>query len=88
VSFENGTIPMSGLGLFEELHTHVVEKRILEGDIVILLSDGVYSKIKKSEILHIVDNNDIPFDKKAKSLLEFANSRGNLDNQAALFLQF
>ncbi len=88
ITYEQGTIPMSGLGLFEDLHTHVVERRILAGDLVILMSDGIYSKVKLNEVLHTIENKEIHFDKKAKLLMDLSNQRGNLDNQTLVLLQF
>lgn len=82
------TIPMSGFGLFDDLHLKVEELKIQEGDIILGLTDGVYGRIKDEEIKYVLDLRDRPHLEKVNELFEMANSRGNLDNQSALILQF
>lgn len=82
------TAPMSGVGLFEDLHYQVREIKIAEGDTVILLTDGAYARATASEVQYIIEKNleselDI-----IKELFKLVNSRGNLDNQSAMVLQF
>ena len=86
----NGTpaSPASGLGLFEDFHFEVCEIKVLEKDFFALLSDGVYSRLEQGEIASVLKKTDSPNWQKAKELFDLANSRGNLDNQSALFLQF
>jgi serine/threonine protein phosphatase PrpC len=81
-------VPMSGVGLFEELHYQVKELKITKGDIVIFLTDGVYSRIFETEIKYIVEKNIASELEIIKELFKLANDRGNLDNQSALILQF
>ncbi len=82
------TMPMSAFGLFHELHFQVNENRIMEDDRLILITDGVYSRLTDGEIAHIAGNPDKDNTKKIENLFELANSRGNLDNQTAMILQF
>jgi serine/threonine protein phosphatase PrpC len=79
---------MSGVGLFEDLHYNVRELKMSAGDLVVLLSDGVYSRLSAEEIKYTIEKNleselDI-----IKELFRLSNSRGNLDNQSGLVLQF
>lgn len=82
------TVPMSGVGLFEDLHYQVKELKIAPGDMVVLMTDGVYARLEENEIKYTVEKNlDSELDI-IKELFSLANDRGNLDNQSALVLQF
>jgi len=82
------TVPMSGVGLFEDLHYQVKELKISAGDIVVILTDGVYARLLESEIKYSIEKNlDSELDM-IEELFKLANERGNLDNQSALILQF
>lgn len=82
------TTPMSGFGLFDDLHLTVQERRIYEDDLIILMTDGVYARINESELKYIVEKNDKTPLEKITELFKLSNSRGNLDNQTTLFLQY
>lgn len=82
------TVPMSGVGLFEDLHYQVKELKIAGGDIIILLTDGVYARLEESEIKYTVEKNLEGELEIITELFKLANERGNLDNQSALVLQF
>jgi serine/threonine protein phosphatase PrpC len=82
------TAPMSGIGLFEDLHYQVRELKISAGDLVLLFTDGIYARLEEAEIKYTVEknlNNEMEI---IKELMKFSNDRGNLDNQTALLLQF
>lgn len=81
-------VPMSGIGLFEDLHYQVKELKISEGDIVILLTDGVYARLLESEIKDSIEDNLESEVEIINVLFKLANGRGNLDNQSALILHF
>jgi serine/threonine protein phosphatase PrpC len=82
------TIPMSGVGLFEDLHYQVKELKIAPGDLVVLLTDGVYARLEENEIKYMVEKNLDNELEIIKKFFELANNRGNLDNQSGLILQF
>ena len=82
------TVPMSGVGLFEDLHYQVKELKISAGDIVIILTDGVYARLLESEIKYTIEKNLESELEIIQELFKLANERGNLDNQSALVLQF
>lgn len=82
------TAPMSGFGLFDELHLQINELRILENDLVVLMTDGVYSRISRREISQIMDGNDLELKDRIDQLFDLSNSRENLDNQTTVLLQF
>ena len=82
------TAPMSGIGLFEDLHYQVKELKISAGDIVVLLTDGIYARLEENEIKYTLEKNLGNEVEVIKELMKLANERGNLDNQSALLLQF
>jgi serine/threonine protein phosphatase PrpC len=82
------TAPMSAIGLFEDLHYQVKELKISTGDLVILLTDGIYARLEDAEIKYIIEKNLENELEVINQLIKLANERGNLDNQSALLLQF
>lgn len=81
------TCPMSGFGLFDDLHYQVIESKVFAGDTFLFLTDGVYSRLNLKEIRQKLDKN-IPDLEKIDELFNLANDRGNSDNQTALILNF
>lgn len=82
------SVPMSGVGLFEDLHYTVRELKITEGDIVVLLTDGAYARLNADEIKYTIEKNLESELDAIKELFKLSNDRGNLDNQSAIVLQF
>lgn len=82
------TMPLSGFGLFPDLYYQVKEVRLFEDDLLVLLSDGVYARLDESEIKDIISNPKIEPKQKISELFAKANSRGNIDNQSAMILEF
>lgn len=82
------SVPMSGIGLFEDLHYTVRELKITEGDIVIMLTDGAYARLNADEIKYTIEKNLESELDAIKELFKLSNDRGNLDNQSAIVLQF
>ena len=81
-------IPLSGFGLYQELHFQIKELRIARGDKVIFMSDGVYGRIDDGEINSGIIRPTINIKSKIAELFDLANSRGNLDNQTCMILEF
>lgn len=81
------SVPMSGIGLFEDLHYSVRELKITEGDAVIMLTDGAYSRLEMDEIKYTIEKNESELET-IKEIFRLSNDRGNLDNQSAIILQF
>jgi serine/threonine protein phosphatase PrpC len=82
------TAPLSGLGLFDDLHLHVHEIRLCKDDILLLLTDGVYARIGEEELIHQLLKKHENNGQKVQEIFDLANARGNLDNQTCLLLQF
>jgi len=82
------TMPLSGFGLFPDLYYQVKEIRIFNGDKVILMSDGAYSRLTDDEIKDIISNPKLENNQKIAELFSLSNQRGNLDNQTTMILEF
>ena len=82
------TTPMSGFGLFDDLHLSVLEHKVVPGDLFVFMTDGTYSRVTNKEIKHILEEQDLDDNGKIKKINSLANQRGNLDNQSTIFLQF
>lgn len=81
-------IPLSGFGVFPDLYYQMKEARIVEGDKFLIVSDGVYGRLTDEELNCCVAKPSINIKKKVEDLFTLANSRGNLDNQTCMILEF
>ena len=82
------TSPMSALGMYPEMGHQLREVRLAEGDKVLLLTDGVYACLEEEELLYTLNRTAPDAQERVNSLLKLSNSRGNLDNQTAVILEF
>ena len=89
-SFDNHlkSMPLSGFGLFPDLYYQVKEVRVSEGDIIILMTDGVYSRVVEDELKAVISTPNNPNKDKILELFTLSNQRGNLDNQTTMILEF
>lgn len=81
-------IPMAGFGLFPDLHYQVREVRLVEGDRIITITDGVYGRVDDDEINAILLRPSMNLKSKIEELFKLSNDRGNLDNQSCSILEF
>ncbi len=82
------TFPMNAIGMYPELGHQLREVRLLEGDKIILLTDGVYSQLNEDELLYALNKISPDANERVNSLLKLSNSRDNTDNQTAMILEF
>ena len=69
----------------KDVKVDVFENDILEGDIILLCSDGLTNCVEKEEIKKILEKN-ISLQKKAEELVKKANANGGFDNITAVLL--
>ena len=81
-------IPLSGFGLFPDLHYQVREIRICSGDKLLLITDGVYGRVEEDELNAVISKPTINIKSKIEELFSLANSRGNIDNQSCMILEY
>ncbi|MFZ4712705.1 MAG: PP2C family protein-serine/threonine phosphatase [Bacteriovoracaceae bacterium] len=82
------TMPLSAFGLFQDFHYQIREIRLEEGDQIVLLTDGIYSRIKEQEIAFMLNQEKEDGHKKISKMFKLANDRGNTDNQTMMILEF
>tara|TARA_R110000868_G_scaffold287003_4_gene547457 strand:- start:3436 stop:4173 length:738 start_codon:yes stop_codon:yes gene_type:complete len=82
------TTPLSAFGLFDELHLRVVEYRPCEGDKLIVMTDGAYARLAPDELKYIIEGKSGSDLDRIQEVFHMVNSRGNLDNQTCLLLNF
>ncbi|MBF0298782.1 MAG: SpoIIE family protein phosphatase [Oligoflexia bacterium] len=82
------TTPLSAFGLFEDLHLQSREIKIEEGDLYIMMTDGAYSRIKPNELVNFIIRSNNQQNYIIDKIFDASNSKGNLDNQTAILLQF
>jgi serine/threonine protein phosphatase PrpC len=82
------TVPLSGFGLFEDLHLTIKELRIGQDDLIVLLTDGAYSRLNNEELKYIIGHPKTDLEQKTQEIFRLSNTRGNFDNQSAILLQF
>lgn len=81
-------IPLSGFGLFPDLHYQVREVRLCAGDKIIAITDGIYGRVDDEELNSVISKPTINIKSKINELFALANSRGNLDNQSCMILEY
>jgi PPM family protein phosphatase len=82
------TAPVSGFGLFDDLHLTIRELRAYDDDLILLLTDGAYGRLDHDEIKYIIQQTERSSIERIDEIFKLSNSRGNLDNQSAILLQF
>lgn len=80
--------PMSAVGMYPELNYSLREVRIVSGDKILLLSDGVFASLSEEEILYHLSRPALDTAERLNSLLKLSNTKGNIDNQAAMLLEY
>ena len=76
------------LGVRPEVEFDVAAHDLLDGDIVLLCSDGLTNMLDDPAILETVARNDEHLDKTCDALVESANARGGRDNISVLLLRY
>ena len=80
--------PLSAIGMYPELTYQMKEIRLVEGDKILLLTDGVFAPIEDEEILYHLSRPALDSAERLNSLLKLSNTKGNVDNQTAMLLEF
>jgi PPM family protein phosphatase len=82
------TTPLTAFGMYPDLGFQLREVRLADGDKIVLLTDGVYELLSDDEVLYALTRNASDSQERVNGLLKLSNSRGNLDNQTAMILEF
>jgi len=82
------TSPMNAIGMYPDVGFQIKEIRLADRDKILILTDGVYSTLKEEEIHYALTSSSPSDQERINSLLNLSNSRGNLDNQTLMILEF
>jgi len=85
---KNKMIPMSGFGLYSELNYTQRDFKIQSGDQLVFLTDGIHSQVSSDEIQHLFLQHQHNYSELMNAILKLSNTRGNLDNQTIMILEF
>lgn len=80
-------VPNNALGLFEEFNFELRELQLYPRDKLLFLSDGIYSTLNLGELTTIIEQKYENFNQLMDNLFEYANSKGNIDNQSAIIIE-
>jgi serine/threonine protein phosphatase PrpC len=81
-------VTLNGIGLYQELTFFMKEIRIISGDTILLMSDGLHHYLGEEEILYALTQTSSDLSSRLHTLVKLSNSRGNWDNQTGMILQF
>lgn len=81
------TMPNSALGLYDDFSFMAKEIRIQADDMVVMMTDGAYSRISDDELKQILTK-PVRHNQKIDDIFHLVNSRGNMDNQSVIVLEF
>lgn len=82
------TTPLSAFGLFDDLHVKIVEFRPRDGDKLVIMTDGAYARLGDEELKYVIEGKSGSDLDRIQEMFHMVNSRGNLDNQSCLLLNF
>ena len=75
------------LGVAKKVEVDVMTIPVLEGDLLLLCSDGLTNMVNDNEIEKIVNISDATIEEKVLSLISLANARGGYDNITVILIE-
>jgi PPM family protein phosphatase len=81
-------VTFSALGLYPELVFSLREIRIVPGDLILMMTDGLHHFLKEEELLYALTHPHPDHVSRLHTLVKLSNSRGNWDNQTGMILEF
>jgi PPM family protein phosphatase len=76
------------LGGKPDLQVDMQVYKMLEGDVLLICSDGLTTMVPDEEIVQVVESAEGDIEKAARSLVAEANARGGEDNITVVLIQF
>ena len=83
-----GGFPFHALGMDPKISPRLNKLEAKEGDVVLMLTDGVFGAISALEIFSIFKKNEFTVKQSIEDVMALANDRGNKDNQTVVALEF
>ena len=87
INHENSNMITKALGAEEEVKADFYQTELLEGDIVLLCTDGLYNELNEEEISEAIDYYESNMLHLAEILINRANKHGSRDNVTAVCLK-
>ena len=75
------------LGVAKIVEVDIMTIPVLEGDLLLLCSDGLTNMVNDNEIEKIVNISDATIEEKVSSLVSLANARGGYDNITVILIE-
>ncbi|WP_034550484.1 Stp1/IreP family PP2C-type Ser/Thr phosphatase [Carnobacterium funditum] len=75
------------LGVSKKVEVDIIDIPVLEGDQLLLCSDGLTNMVSDKEIVKILNVSDVNIEKKVLSLVSLANARGGYDNVTVILIE-
>ncbi|MEG0267527.1 MAG: SpoIIE family protein phosphatase, partial [Carnobacterium sp.] len=75
------------LGVSKKVEVDIMTIPVLEGDLLLLCSDGLTNMVNDNEIAKIVNTPDATVEEKVLSLVSLANARGGNDNITVILIE-
>ena len=81
-------VPLSGVGLYQNVHFQMREVKIQPGDLILLATDGLYSALSENELIYHLSQPHHDHFIRLSHMINLSNSHGNYDNQTGMIIEF
>lgn len=84
----NKNIITRSLGQTNEVQADIQALELQAGDIILMNSDGLTNMVSTTEIMEVLEREDLTLDNKSEALIRLANEHGGLDNITVVLIKF
>ncbi|TKV30546.1 protein-serine/threonine phosphatase, partial [Citrobacter sp. TBCS-11] len=71
-----------------EVQADIQALELQAGDIILMNSDGLTNMVSTTEIMEVLEREDLTLDNKSEALIRLANEHGGLDNITVVLIKF
>ncbi|MDR0318188.1 MAG: SpoIIE family protein phosphatase, partial [Lactococcus lactis] len=76
------------LGQTSEVQADIQVLELQVGDIILMNSDGLTNMVSTTEIMEVLEREDLTLDNKSEALVRLANEHGGLDNITVVLIKY
>ena len=84
----NKNIITRSLGQTNEVQADIQVLELQVGDIILMNSDGLTNMVSTTEIMEVLEREDLTLDNKSEALVRLANEHGGLDNITVVLIKY
>lgn len=84
----NKNIITRSLGQTSEVQADIQVLELQVGDIILMNSDGLTNMVSTTEIMEVLEREDLTLDNKSEALVRLANEHGGLDNITVVLIKY